>query len=111
MPLCPMPAALQVARRCPSLPLFANLRCGLWYVEPPVQHTCYFKSTDGHNNNVGAGMGGRHLAVVVCCDNLLQQLLLRLSMLRRPILLPMLRPMLACTRQSGCKASLSAQTA
>lgn len=49
--------ALQVAARYPSLPLFANLRCGLWYVAPPVPDTCYFKSTDGHNNNVGAGRG------------------------------------------------------
>ncbi|MCJ1461838.1 hypothetical protein MMC07_000437 [Pseudocyphellaria aurata] len=33
----------------PSLPVFANLRCGLWYV-PGSQNTCYFKSTDGHTN-------------------------------------------------------------
>lgn len=33
-----------------SLPLFANLRCGLWYV-PDCERTCYFKSTDGHTNN------------------------------------------------------------
>ncbi|KIY93454.1 tRNA A64-2'-O-ribosylphosphate transferase, partial [Monoraphidium neglectum] len=32
----------------PSLPLVANLRCGLWYA-PRFDATCYFKSTDGHN--------------------------------------------------------------
>ncbi len=32
----------------PDVPAVANLRCGLWYVSPPVDHTCYFKSTDGH---------------------------------------------------------------
>lgn len=31
----------------PGLPLFANLRCGLWYAKQP-DGTCYFKSTDGH---------------------------------------------------------------
>jgi len=31
----------------PSLPLFANLRCGAWY-HPFFDATCYFKSTDGH---------------------------------------------------------------
>ncbi|KAL6748131.1 initiator tRNA phosphoribosyl transferase-domain-containing protein [Haematococcus lacustris] len=34
----------------PGLPVYANLRCGLWYVPPPSP-TCYFKSTDGHNSN------------------------------------------------------------
>lgn len=34
----------------PSLPIFANLRCGLWYV-PGNHNTCYFKSTDGHTSN------------------------------------------------------------
>ena len=36
----------------PSLPLFANLRCGLWYA-PKHDSTCYFKSTDGHYGNWG----------------------------------------------------------
>ncbi|GAB5369525.1 hypothetical protein AAMO2058_001412200 [Amorphochlora amoebiformis] len=36
--------------RHPELPLFANLRNGLWYV-PPDTPTCYFKSTDGHSNH------------------------------------------------------------
>jgi hypothetical protein len=31
-----------------TLPLVANLRCGLWYA-PRFDATCYFKSTDGHN--------------------------------------------------------------
>ena len=34
----------------PSLPLVANLRCGLWYTPKP-DSTCYFKSTDGHAGN------------------------------------------------------------
>ncbi|KAL3137186.1 hypothetical protein ABBQ32_006750 [Trebouxia sp. C0010 RCD-2024] len=33
-----------------TVPIIANLRCGLWYVRNP-QNTCYFKSTDGHNGN------------------------------------------------------------
>ena len=40
----------QTAELYPSLPVFANLRCGLWYIPEP-QHTCYFKSTDGHYGN------------------------------------------------------------
>ncbi|XP_042408325.1 tRNA A64-2'-O-ribosylphosphate transferase-like isoform X1 [Zingiber officinale] len=34
-----------------DLPLVANLRCGLWY-SPRFEATCYFKSTDGHTNNL-----------------------------------------------------------
>ena len=34
----------------PTVPLLANLRCGLWYA-PRLDGTCYFKSTDGHNGN------------------------------------------------------------
>lgn len=33
-----------------GVPTLANLRCGLWYT-PKAEGTCYFKSTDGHNNN------------------------------------------------------------
>ena len=69
-----------VCARYPNLPVFANLRCGLWYVDPETRGrrtrtgdddddddrgarsdaslaasdavgTCYFKSTDGHCNN------------------------------------------------------------
>lgn len=32
---------------CPTFPLVANLRCGLWYA-PHFDDHCYFKSTDGH---------------------------------------------------------------
>ena len=41
---------VQVCQTRPSLPAFANLRCGLWYVPSPAG-TCYFKSTDGHTGN------------------------------------------------------------
>jgi hypothetical protein len=34
----------------PSMPMLANLRCGLWYTAP-TDGTCYFKSTDGHHSN------------------------------------------------------------
>ncbi|XP_010531159.1 PREDICTED: tRNA A64-2'-O-ribosylphosphate transferase isoform X2 [Tarenaya hassleriana] len=35
----------------PEIPLVANLRCGLWYWRR-FDATCYFKSTDGHTNNL-----------------------------------------------------------
>ena len=39
---------------CGSPPLFANLRCGVWYVPPSIRAgTCYFKSTDGHAGHWG----------------------------------------------------------
>jgi len=34
----------------PDARLVANLRCGKWYCKDPNVKTCYFKSTDGHNN-------------------------------------------------------------
>jgi len=37
----------EIAGLYPGLPLFANLRCGLWYCAS-LASTCYFKSTDGH---------------------------------------------------------------
>ncbi|OMO58290.1 Initiator tRNA phosphoribosyl transferase [Corchorus olitorius] len=40
----------EISQLWPQLPLVANLRCGLWY-SPKFHSTCYFKSTDGHNNN------------------------------------------------------------
>lgn len=40
----------QMAEHWEGLPLFPNLRCGLWYVRSPSA-TCYFKSTDGHSGN------------------------------------------------------------
>ncbi|WOL09137.1 hypothetical protein Cni_G17890 [Canna indica] len=41
----------EIAGLWPDLPLVANLRCGLWY-SPRFDATCYFKSTDGHTNNL-----------------------------------------------------------
>ncbi|KAG7707710.1 hypothetical protein KL914_002531 [Ogataea haglerorum] len=42
---------LKVAKVYP-FPVVANERCGSWYVPPEsMAETCYFKSTDGHNNN------------------------------------------------------------
>lgn len=40
----------EIRQLYPSIPLLANLRCGLWYCRQP-DGTCYFKSTDGHQNN------------------------------------------------------------
>ncbi|CAI9100438.1 OLC1v1037547C1 [Oldenlandia corymbosa var. corymbosa] len=40
----------EISQLWPELPLLANLRCGLWYSQK-FHSTCYFKSTDGHNNN------------------------------------------------------------
>ncbi len=36
----------EIAQLHAELPVFANLRCGLWYT--PTDQTCYFKSTNGH---------------------------------------------------------------
>jgi len=33
----------------PQIPVVANLRCGSWYCSADKNHTCYFKSTDGHD--------------------------------------------------------------
>ncbi|KAL1825448.1 hypothetical protein ACET3Z_012226 [Daucus carota] len=41
----------EIAQLWPELPLVANLRCGLWYSKR-FHHNCYFKSTDGHTNNL-----------------------------------------------------------
>ena len=43
---------LDVAKTRAQLPIYANLRCGLWYIEN-AKYTCYFKSTDGHYGNWG----------------------------------------------------------
>ncbi|KAL8137021.1 hypothetical protein V2J09_003022 [Rumex salicifolius] len=40
----------EISQLWPSLPLLANLRCGLWY-SSRFHSNCYFKSTDGHCNN------------------------------------------------------------
>ncbi|KAL0485837.1 tRNA A64-2'-O-ribosyl phosphate transferase [Acrasis kona] len=42
--------AKDVCNTFESLPVFANLRCGQWYL-PKFDGTCYFKSTDGHTYN------------------------------------------------------------
>ncbi|KAF5788776.1 putative tRNA A64-2'-O-ribosylphosphate transferase, protein-tyrosine phosphatase, rit1 [Helianthus annuus] len=41
----------EIAQLWPQLPLVANLRCGLWYANK-FHSNCYFKSTDGHTNNL-----------------------------------------------------------
>lgn len=41
----------EIAQLWPELPLVANLRCGLWY-SSKFHSNCYFKSTDGHTNNL-----------------------------------------------------------
>ncbi|KAK1418570.1 hypothetical protein QVD17_27715 [Tagetes erecta] len=41
----------EIAQLWPELPLVANLRCGLWYAKK-FYSNCYFKSTDGHTNNL-----------------------------------------------------------
>ncbi|KAD6454954.1 hypothetical protein E3N88_09660 [Mikania micrantha] len=41
----------EIAQLWPELPLVANLRCGLWYAKK-FHSSCYFKSTDGHTNNL-----------------------------------------------------------
>ncbi|KAD6454838.1 hypothetical protein E3N88_09544 [Mikania micrantha] len=41
----------KIAQLWPKLPLVANLRCGLWYAKK-FHSSCYFKSTDGHTNNL-----------------------------------------------------------
>ncbi|GAB2211710.1 hypothetical protein Droror1_Dr00025043 [Drosera rotundifolia] len=40
----------EIQQLWPQLPMLANLRCGLWYSKQ-FHSSCYFKSTDGHNNN------------------------------------------------------------
>jgi tRNA A64-2'-O-ribosylphosphate transferase len=40
----------EIANLYQELPVFANIRCGLWYA-PECFGTCYFKSTDGHYGN------------------------------------------------------------
>ena len=40
-----------VAALHPGMPVLPNLRCGAWYV-PHFEHSCHFKSTDGHSRNL-----------------------------------------------------------
>lgn len=49
----------------PSLPVFANLRCGVWYLkDPPL---CYFKSTDGHFSHWSFSTTRLNLNVAEAC--------------------------------------------
>ena len=56
----------EISALYPSLPVFANLRCGLWYV-PNATATCYFKSTDGHTGNWGFSCTRLNLHVAAAC--------------------------------------------
>lgn len=51
----------------PTLPVFVNLRCGLWYSESQHQ-TCYFKSTDGHFGNWNFSCVRLNLQVAKACS-------------------------------------------
>ena len=55
-----------VADHHPQLPVFANLRCGLWYarVAGVCTDTAYFKSTDGHVNTWNFSLRRLNLNVV-----------------------------------------------
>jgi hypothetical protein len=50
----------------PSLPVFANLRCGLWY-QKHTDGTCYFKSTDGHFSQWSFSTTRLNLQVAEAC--------------------------------------------
>ncbi|KAK3024901.1 hypothetical protein RJ639_043216 [Escallonia herrerae] len=54
----------EIAQLWPELPLLANLRCGLWY-SPRFHSTCYFKSTDGHTNNLSFNTSRLNLHVAL----------------------------------------------
>lgn len=55
----------EIAQLWPELPLVANLRCGLWYAKT-FHSNCYFKSTDGHTNNLSFNTSrlNLHLAIL-----------------------------------------------
>ncbi|KVI01215.1 Initiator tRNA phosphoribosyl transferase [Cynara cardunculus var. scolymus] len=55
----------EIAQLWPELPLVANLRCGLWYAKK-FHSNCYFKSTDGHTNNLSFNTSrlNLHLAIL-----------------------------------------------
>ncbi|KAL4563882.1 hypothetical protein LXL04_027930 [Taraxacum kok-saghyz] len=55
----------EIAQLWPELPLVANLRCGLWYGKK-FHSNCYFKSTDGHTNNLSFNTSrlNLHLAIL-----------------------------------------------
>ena len=55
-----------VAEHHPNIPVFANLRCGLWYarVAGVCAGTAYFKSTDGHANTWNFSLRRLNLNVI-----------------------------------------------
>ncbi|KAL2479881.1 initiator tRNA phosphoribosyl transferase family protein [Abeliophyllum distichum] len=54
----------EISQLWPELPLLANLRCGLWYF-PEFHSNCYFKSTDGHTNNLSFSTSRLNLHVAL----------------------------------------------
>lgn len=54
----------EISQLWPELPLVANLRCGLWY-SPKFDFNCYFKSTDGHTNNLSFNISRLNLHVAL----------------------------------------------
>lgn len=54
----------EISQLWPDLPLVANLRCGLWY-SPNFHTNCYFKSTDGHTNNLSFSTARLNLHVAL----------------------------------------------
>ncbi|KAL0315698.1 UNVERIFIED_CONTAM: putative protein C3F10.06c [Sesamum radiatum] len=54
----------EIRQLWPELPLLANLRCGLWY-SPKFDFNCYFKSTDGHTNNLSFNTSRLNLHVAL----------------------------------------------
>ncbi|XP_051113994.1 uncharacterized protein C3F10.06c isoform X2 [Andrographis paniculata] len=54
----------EISQLWPELPLLANLRCGLWY-SPKFNSNCYFKSTDGHTNNLSFNTSRLNLHVAL----------------------------------------------
>lgn len=65
----------EIAQLWPELPLLANLRCGLWY-SPNFHSNCYFKSTDGHTNNLSFSTARLNLHVALLAGTLSLSLLL-----------------------------------
>ncbi|CAH1420346.1 unnamed protein product [Lactuca virosa] len=58
----------EIAQLWPELPLVANLRCGLWYAKK-FHSNCYFKSTDGHTNNLSFNTSRLNLHVAILAGN------------------------------------------
>ncbi|KAL3825194.1 hypothetical protein ACJIZ3_021223 [Penstemon smallii] len=54
----------EISQIWPELPLVGNLRCGLWYSRK-FHSTCYFKSTDGHTNNLSFNTSRLNLHVAL----------------------------------------------